>query len=253
MKLLTINNRKTRKGEDFGYLTGILHLAPHKISGHNVCPFASAGCSKACLNTAGFGRYKNVQDARIARTNLFFDDRPTFLAMLEGEIASLRYTAKKKGLKVAIRLNGTSDLSWESIRGPDGFSVIERHPDINWYDYCKSPDRMHRYLEGQLPSNYHLTFSRSETNEVFAKGISAKGGNVAVVFADTLPKTFWGKKVISGDVSDLRFLDPRGVIVGLTAKGRGKWDKSGFVIRNESVSFGPTVKNGKVVNPVGFR
>ena len=35
--------------------------------------------------------------------------------------------------------------------------------------------------------------------------------------------------VLEFDESDLRFLDPKGVIVGLYAKGRAKKDESGFV------------------------
>ena len=37
--------------------------------------------------------------------------------------------------------------------------------------------------------------------------------------------------MIDGDVSDVRFNDPKGVIVGLRAKGDAKKDTSGFVIQ----------------------
>lgn len=223
MKLITVNNRKTVKGEKMGWLTGILHLAPYNLSGRNVCPFASAGCAKACLNTAGFGRYKNVQDARIDRTRLYFTQRAGFMAMLTLEIQALVRKGEREGMKVAIRLNGTSDLSVEL------WGIMEQFPKVQFYDYVKVPARMIAYLKGQSPVNYHLTFSRSETNEATAQLIASMGGNVAVVFK-TLPDRYLGKRVISGDDTDLRFLDPRGVVVGLTAKGRAKWDKSGFVV-----------------------
>ena len=48
-----------------------LHLAPHTLSGYNVCPHASKGCAEACLNTAGRGRMNMVQDARIKKTIMF--------------------------------------------------------------------------------------------------------------------------------------------------------------------------------------
>lgn len=220
MQLLTVNNRKTLKGEKEGWLTGILHLAPFNLSGRNVCPFASMGCAKACLNTSGFGRYKNVQDARIARTRLYWDNKPAFMALLELEIAKLKSKAERKGMKVTIRLNGTSDIQWENT------GIMERFPDIQFYDYSKIPNR---FINKALPANYHLTFSRSESNGEQAKLIASLGHNVAVVFKE-LPKTYWGKPVINGDETDLRFTDPKGVIVGLTAKGRAKWDKSGFVV-----------------------
>lgn len=226
MKLLTINNRKTIKGQKMGWLTGILHLAPFNLSGRNVCPFASIGCAKACLNTAGFGRYKNVQDARIDRTRLFWDNRNAFLALLELEIKSFERKAARDGLKLAIRLNGTSDIVWER------YGIIQRFPHVQFYDYSKIPKR---FIGNELPANYHLTFSRSESNGGVAELIASMGHNVAVVFKE-LPKLFFGKRVINGDDTDLRFLDPKGVVIGLTAKGRGKWDKTGFVVGNEIVA-----------------
>lgn len=224
MKLLSVSNRKTIKGEKYGWITGILHLAPATLAGKTVCPFASKGCAAACLNTAGFGRYARVQNARIARTKLFWKDRETFLSILAGEIGNLKLAAQKRRMRLAIRLNGTSDIAWE------GMNIIQRFPDVQFYDYTKIPVRMMRVL----PENYHLTFSRSESNEQQAKLVSNLGHNVAIVFADKLPKKWWDKKVIDGDQTDLRFLDERGVIVGLSAKARARRDTSGFVVHPEN-------------------
>jgi hypothetical protein len=47
---------------------------------------------------------------------------------------------------------------------------------------------------------------------------------------DEIPSSYKGFEVVNGDESDLRFLDKKGVIVGLKAKGKGRQDKSGFVI-----------------------
>jgi hypothetical protein len=58
------------------------------------------------------------------------------------------------------------------------------------------------------------------------------GGNVAAVFSCQLPDSWHGYTVINGDLSDLRFLDRRGCVVGLKAKGAAKRDTSGFVVQS---------------------
>jgi hypothetical protein len=121
-------------------------------------------------------------------------------------------------------LNVLSDLPWHNLVD------MNKHSDVMFYDYTPNPKRMIQFLNGELPKNYHLTFSRKEDNQQFVELIVSMGGNVAVVF-DELPQTYLGKKVINGDETDLRFLDEKGVIVGLKAKGDGKKDESGFVVR----------------------
>jgi hypothetical protein len=121
-------------------------------------------------------------------------------------------------------INGTSDIPFENL-SIFGKTLFEHFPKVQFYDYGKSAKRV---LENKI-KNYHLTFSLSESNIKIAKVVAAAGKNVAVVFHKK-PKTFWGKKVLDGDISDLRFLDKKGVIVGLSAKGRAKKDKTGFVI-----------------------
>jgi hypothetical protein len=60
-----------------------------------------------------------------------------------------------------------------------------------------------------------------------------QGYNVATVFgikkSQPMPETYNDVPVFNGDDSDLRFLDPKGVVVGLYAKGKAKKDTSGFV------------------------
>lgn len=219
MKLLTENNAKVLKGLEFGYLNVILHLAPFNLSGKQVCPKASAGCASACLNTAGMGIFSNVQNARKAKTLRYFNDRENFMADLAKDVNSAIKKAKKKGLKLAVRINGTSDLPMLALK------VAEQFSDVQFYDYTK----VAKTFDRELPKNYHLTFSRSEVNDAEVDTILAKGHNVAMVF-DKLPKTYKGFKVISGEENDLRFLDEKNVIVGLKAKGKAKKDTSGFVL-----------------------
>jgi len=229
MKLLTTSNTKIKKGEKMGWLSFGVHLAPANLSGFNVCKDASAGCAAACLNTAGMGVYSSVQNARIAKTKLFFSDKSAFMAQLVKEIASAVKSAARKDMKPCFRLNLTSDLPWEKIRH-DGKSVFDLFPDVRFYDYTKSPARMSAFLAGDMPKNYHLTFSRSESNQAAVDAILKSGGNVAVVFRGMLPKSWSGAPVVNGDETDLRFLDPVGAVVGLVEKGRAKRDTSGFVV-----------------------
>jgi hypothetical protein len=232
MPLLSTSNTKIRKGEKSGYKTAGIHLAPHKLSGHNTCVAASKGCAAACLNTAGMGAYSTVQAARIKKTKMFFEDRGNFLNTLVKEIQSAIKKAKKNGMTPAFRLNLTSDIAWEKIT-INNQTIMEMFPDVNFYDYTKIPRRMLNFLNGKFPKNYHLTFSRSENNQTHADIVMGCGGNVAVVFRGKLPDTYKGKKVIDGDENDLRFLDPKGVIVGLVEKGKAKKDTSGFVVEPE--------------------
>lgn len=219
---------KTSKGEKFGYLTGILYMAPSDQSGViNVCPHASPGCRAACLFSAGMGRFPNVIQARTKKTLWFANDREGFIARLKTDISILAALAAGQNQIPAVRLNGTSDLPWEK------WGVIQAFPNVQFYDYTKDKARFARYLNGELPANYHLTFSRSETNGAHAEAFIKAGGNVAVVFqAKELPSHYLGAEVVNGDESDLRFKDKRGVVVGLLAKGKAKakHDKSGFAV-----------------------
>lgn len=227
--LLTAGNAKIIKGEALGYMTKGIHLAPANLSGYEVCQWRSKGCTMACLNTAGRGIMQRTQDSRIAKTKLFFEQRFDFLTKLSKEITSTIKSASKKGMMAVFRPNLTSDIAWEDIINEDGATIFEKHGKTQFYDYTKSFKRMKAFLNGELPSNYHLTFSCSETNEKIAKLVLSMGGNVAVVFRNQLPDTWNGVEVVNGDESDLRFLDKQGVVVGLIEKGLAKKDSTGFV------------------------
>jgi hypothetical protein len=229
MKLLTTANTKIAKGKKYGFMTYGIHLAPSNLSGVNTCSHASVGCAAACLNTAGMGVFSNVQKSRIDKTHFFTKNRELFLSQLHKEITAAIRKAKRDGLVPCFRLNLTSDLPWENVKF-QGKNMMEHFPDVQFYDYTKNPSRMIASLTGKFPKNYHLTFSRSESNQTQVEIVSAIKGNVAVVFHNTLPKRYLGKRVVDGDKSDLRFKDGKGVIVGLVAKGKGKRDATGFIL-----------------------
>lgn len=231
MKLLTKGSASTKiaksDNSDLGYLSAILYLLPHKLSGNNVCPSSSKGCRDHCLNYSGRGYMYPVIAGRKRKTRLFFDNRPQFLELLHSDIKTFGRKAEKHNLKPAIRLNGLSDLPWESLDK----TLFSDHPEIQFYDYTKIYNRMLKYLDGNMPANYHLTFSRHENNEDKCLSVLELGGSVAVVFpSKILPKQWKNHKVFNGDTTDLRFLDPKAVI-GLYAKGRAKRDDSGFVYK----------------------
>ena len=96
--------------------------------------------------------------------------------------------------------------------------------DVQFYDYNK----VLNYIVLDI-KNYHVTFSESGRNDSDIAAAITKGSNVAVVFQDKLPKKWLNKKVINGDLHDLRFKDPGGVIVGLVAKGQGRKINNKFI------------------------
>jgi hypothetical protein len=220
-KLLSTANPKIQKGTKMGYLSFILHLAPSTLSGRNTCPKATVGCIAACLNTAGrggmFKRGENtnvIQKARIRKTVMYFEQRDLFLATLEADIRKAIRFAERKGLTPVFRLNGTSDLSVEK------WGIIEKFPTVQFYDYTKVLGRKVAHLP-----NYHLTFSKADGNDADVAEALLQGMSVVAVY-DKIPEG-----VPSADETDLRFLDPKGTMLGLKAKGRAKKDYSGFVIR----------------------
>lgn len=224
---------KTVKGEAVGFLTGILYLAPATTTKWNTCSMAKlAQCDKACLYSAGRGAFSSVQKARIAKTVRFFEARAEFMADLVFSIKALIRKASKAGLKPLVRLNGTSDIRWETVgltvEGVAYANIFDVFPDVQFYDYTKDVNRK------ALPSNYDLTFSYSgvEGFQPFVDKAIANGMRMAVVFRSeaTIPLAFKGIPVVSGDKSDVRHMDEQGVIVGLYAKGKAKSDTTGFVV-----------------------
>ena len=225
-KLLSTANPKIQKGTKLGYLSFILHLAPADLSGKETCPKRTAGCTAACLNTAGrggmFKKGENtnmIQKARIRKTKMYFEQREEFLTVLEADIRKAIKFAEKQGLIPVFRLNGTSDLPVEK------WGIIQKFPTVQFYDYTKVLGRKVK----DLP-NYHLTFSKADGNDADVAEALLQGMSVVAVY-DAIPAG-----VPSADETDLRFLDPKGIMLGLKAKGRAKKDYSGFVIRLTEVS-----------------
>jgi hypothetical protein len=239
MNLLSTGNPKVLKGLKQGFNTYIMHLAPADLSGYETCPKRTAGCTSACLNTAGRGgMFKKgettnaIQKARIRKTKMFFENRAQFMIDLVKDIELGIKQSAKKDLVPVFRLNGTSDLAFEKyevVRNGKLFrNIFAAFPEVQFYDYTKMLNRK----VTDIP-NYQLTFSAADGNDNDVTKAVAQGYNVAVVFGlkktEAMPESYLGRPVFNGDESDLRFLDPKGVVVGLYAKGKAKKDTSGFV------------------------
>ncbi|HEX3524510.1 MAG TPA: hypothetical protein VHT52_20775 [Stellaceae bacterium] len=244
-RLFSCDSPKAIKADKFGFINAILYIAPHTLGGvGNLCSHASPGCIALCLGhysgqasmVSDLERDDNqVRRSRREKAQRFMRDRAAFVADVVHSIESLEYKAGSLGKKLCVRMNGATDIAWEGIpvlRGSKRFAnIFEAFPQLPFVDYTKNPRRFDR----KLPANYHLTFSRSETNARDAMDLLSRGVNVAVVFGGDKPAEFYGRPVVDGDQHDLRHLDPRGAegfVIGLSPKGRkAKADRTGFVVR----------------------
>ena len=225
-KLLGSSTYKMEKSQKYKYLSEILHLAPSNIGGVNICSSASPECIKLCLNTSGRGQMTSVQKSRLNKKFYFLADRLKFLNHLDKEIKLSYARAKRKGFKYTVRLNGTSDLPFERYKLDNGLNLMENNPNVQFIDYTKITNRLFQ----KLPKNYSLTYSQAENNLEDIKKVLKTKYNIASVFRKKLPKKWLGRKVINGDISDLRHLeDGKKIIVGLIAKGKAIKNFNGFV------------------------
>lgn len=229
----------------YSYNNGVetygVYLAPatlardKKHKNLNVCPF-SEQCADSCLAGAGHNKIAilaqkgaigltKIDQARIKKTHLFYDNRELFMRILVSEIASAKARAEKSGKGFAVRLNCTSDLNPE-LFVLDGKNILEIFPDVQFYDYTKVPTRLSLVDKYK---NYYLVFSYDGCNWNVCEQALSNGVNVAVVFdienengKQVLPDTYKGYDVIDGNNSDIRYIEPRSVIVGLHYHRVGK-------------------------------
>jgi len=242
-------NPKTEKSE---IETRILHLSPAESSGVNVCPGAQ-NCKAICLHFAGNPAYMNTkQAARIRRTLAFSADNQRFGLLL---IMSILHACNKQDDRIlAVRLNGTSDITWENVDititpefstfcrikfgalVPIGkrnifeiFNFIRNHTgqDVTFYDYTK----VKRNWAECKRLGYHLTVSYDGADNIanskIVRDALSNGVNVAAAFnikrGQSLPSSWMFqstiREVIDGDLSDFRPDDGyKGAIIGLRFK-----------------------------------
>lgn len=235
--LWSTTSAKAAKASGFGYINAIHYMAPHSIAGvGNLCPFASPGCAASCLgyhtgqasmvaNSADTNSKNNVRRSRDTKARQYMTDRGNYRVELHKQIAKLKAQAKREGLKLALRFNGSTDVTGEPIQ------IALAHPEVPVNEYTKSKRMALDFAAGKLPANLTVCFSRSEVNEADCLDVLAAGGMVSVVFGGEIPATWHGFPVVDGDKHDLLHLQPRGAVLALKAKGAAKRDTSGFVVR----------------------
>jgi hypothetical protein len=239
-RIFSIDSAKAVKAQDYGYLNAIHYMAPARLAGvGNMCGAATPSCIDLCLGwfsgqagmVADDADLNNVRKSRIDKARRFMRDRQAYMADVVRSIELAQRQAARMALILCVRMNGSTDIPWEGVKcvrnGATYKNLMEAFPEVQFVDYTKIAARLLK----PLPPNYSLTLSRTELNDAAVIAAVQTGHNAAVVF-ESLPTQWNGLRVIDGDKHDLRHLDPKGVIVGLTPKGRkAKRDKSGFVIR----------------------
>lgn len=217
------SNTKTAKNS---LRTYYLSLQPTDLNskGENLCKFSTKECRSMCLQFAGRQSFDNVVKSRTRKTELFVNDPVEFTDRLWKELEDLN----TKG-RCAVRLNLLSDVNWDVQFIKHLQKDMNSLKNIQFYDYTKDPIKVGM----NNVRNYNLTYSFSGGNWKHCENfLNNKLANVAVVFKNELPLIYKGYKVVNGDLSDERFLDPKGCIVGLkykTAKGV-KYSKNKFVV-----------------------
>lgn len=210
--------------------TFILYLSPFNQNsfGINVCPKASPGCVASCLFSAGRGRFSNVINARTNKTDFLLSDKIGFLTMLKNELVKINNKAIKESKKIAIRLNGTSDLDFVGmVKNKLDFDLLSLQ-NLVFYDYTKIYGKALKYKDAK---NYFVTLSLAENSNLDEIKMALNLGiNVSAVFKNNLPDQLLGFPVIDGDKTDIEMIFNTGVILGLKAKGKAKKDKTGFAI-----------------------
>ncbi len=233
-KLFSVTNAKAIKSQNYGYLNGIQYLL-HANTGQeygvkNMCAFATKGCSDMCFGNVKRHAIGNVHNAKKNRSLLLQNDKDLYLAFFVDEVLRLKRKAERENKKLVLRLNGTSDKDFTKM------GLYNIFPDIQFCEYTKNPILVKKYLRDELPSNLHMTLSRSEVNHNFCMECLKDGGiNVAIPFAGDRPESWMGFPVLDGDKHDLRFLDEGGgYIVGLSfknfKKNLNRGVRSGFII-----------------------
>jgi hypothetical protein len=228
-KILSAGSTNFKTAKNNKGVTFIMYIAPAAMNnkGVNLCPMASAGCLASCLNTAGRGVMTPVKDARLNKANYYVNDKMFFLIQLATEIMNKIKYYQNKNTTLFFRLNGTSDVDFlGQIKKNLGIDFLT-FENVVFYDYTAILGKVKKY---QNSDNYYHTFSRKENNDENCISALNLGVNVAAVFRNELPKTWNGFKVVNGDLTDIEMLNYKGVVLGLTAKGKAKKDTTGFVI-----------------------
>jgi hypothetical protein len=211
---------KLLKGVKKNYSTYGVYLLSSDSSGFQVCS-DDKQCKAHCLSNSGMAKIEllsgltKIQNSRMKKTLTYGYNKEFFTRMLVDEIKLKKLEAELNLSEFCVRVNCSSDIALTTLKIGEK-NVLELLPDITWYDYTKNLPYV-KYARKY--KNLHLTFSYSGDNLDKCFEALKMGVNFAVVFeGKKLPKKFCGIEVINADETDLRFLDPKGVVCGLSYK-----------------------------------
>ena len=224
--LLSSTHKTQLAGEAEGdYEQRVVHLLPHRDSiryaqqlgvdtsgWRNLCRGSTRGCRSVCLTNSG--RMPMNHLPQFVRSYLWQAHRDVFLAHLDDEITRFANSCRNRRSQPVVRLYGTHDGDILA----DAPGIVDAHPDVMFNDYTKLP-----IATGKVRDNVYRCKSATEntTYDDFMD-YAVRGLNHAVPFdlrrTDPLPEFYYGIPVVDGDLHDLRFTDPAGVIVGLRYK-----------------------------------
>lgn len=197
-----------------------------------LCARSTAGCRAACnLRTSGRMAMEQqyaannglpwyavpIVRAQLARTLLLLADPVGAVALASTCVDRVADIAADRGIGARWRLAVADDIRWEAV-APAILTHCRRR-GVGMYAYTK-------WAASERPAVRGVSFARSASERTTVADIAAiiaARGNAVVVFdtrrGEPLPARWQGMRVIDGDLSDDRSADPRGVIIGLRAKG----------------------------------
>ena len=242
-QFFSLDSPKAIKARTFGYMNAINYLAPAETAGvGDMCPWSSVACRALCSSARAQRPSRHARQRRRQRVPSITQSQDGYVhesarAKFMREVRSWHrprgpQSPTRSGLKLCVSPPQRRNLDINL-----GRATIKQYPEIQFVDYTKSEARALAHAQGKLPANYHVTFSFAGDNHAACERVLAAGGNVAVCFKGAFPTTWFGHAVVDGDLSDLRHLDPRNVVIALSPKGakaKREGVKLGFVIDTRS-------------------
>lgn len=210
-----------------------LYLAPAThIKGLNTCKFFGL-CKSGCIGYTGMLGF-HQQGSLEWKTYALYHHTVTFLTDLIKAIYLQAFKASIEGKEVFARLNGSSDIRWETILDLDSMTA-DFAGLKGFYDYTKYPRVNNPY------QSYHLTYSLSETttDKQLQYNVNTLGRVAIVVpkkdklrLLNDYPTVF-----CDGDLHDMRPLDTKVFVLlqGKRATTKGKKLSDDFIESYDSI------------------
>ena len=189
---------------------------------HGTC-VNDATCAEHCVVEHSFLATGDVvQRSRRALLAFLEADPDAYATLLLRDLRALGRKAQREGQTLSLRLNTGSDVAFERWLPGEFWATLAEFGHA--YDYTKRIDRVGHLVPGVYRTTYSAT---AHTSAASIGRILGRGDTVTVVLPKpynshdkTVPSSWGGFPMVSGDITDNRFLDPAGTLVGLSAKGK---------------------------------